>query len=99
MSRAGQYNYMRAMRRGERVAAELFLHEFIRESMLLVYLLNRRYAPFDKWLHKGMKNLSTCAEIGDMISLFYQVEKAEDRLLIIEAICNIIVQSNFKTFR
>ena len=92
MSRAGQYNYMRAMRRGERVAAELFLHEFIRESMLLVYLLNRRYAPFDKWLHKGMKNLSTCAEIGDMISLFYQVGKAEDRLLIIEAICNIIVQ-------
>lgn len=92
MSRAGQYNYMRAMRRGERVAAELFLHEFIRESMQLVYLLNRRYAPFDKWIHKGMKELPVCSEIGDMISLFYQVDKAEDRVLIIEAICNIIVQ-------
>lgn len=92
MSRAGQYNYMRAIRRGERVAAELFLHEFIRESMQLVYLLNRRYAPFDKWIHKGMKELPVCSEIGDMISLFYQVDKAEDRVLIIEAICNIIVQ-------
>ncbi len=92
MSRAGQYNYMRAMRRGERVAAELFLQEFIRESMQLVYLLNRRYAPFDKWLHRGMKDLDTCSEIGDMISLFYQVEKPEDKTLIIEAICNIIVQ-------
>lgn len=92
MSRAGQYNYMRAMRRGERVAAELFLQKFIRESMQLVYLLNRRYAPFDKWLHRGMKDLDTCSEIGDMISLFYQVEKPEDKTLIIEAICNIIVQ-------
>lgn len=92
MSRAGQYNYARAMRRGERVAAELFLCEFIRESMQLVYLLNRRYAPFDKWSHRGMKELSTCSEIGDMIALFYQVEKTEDRILIIEAICNIVVQ-------
>ena len=89
---AGQYNYARAMQRGERVAAELFLGEFIRESIRLVYLLNRRYAPFDKWSHRGMKELSTCSEIGDMIALFYQVERTEDRVLIIEAICNIIVQ-------
>lgn len=92
MARAGQYNYARAMQRGERVAAELFLCEFIRESIQLVYLLNRRYAPFDKWSHRGMKELSACSEIGDMIALFYQVEKTEDRVLIIEAICNIIVQ-------
>ncbi|MDE7340615.1 MAG: DUF4037 domain-containing protein [Lachnospiraceae bacterium] len=92
MSRAGQYNYARAMQRGERVAAELFLCEFIRESIRLVYLLNRRYALFDKWSHRGMKELSTCSEIGDMIALFYQVENTEDRVLIIEAICNIIVQ-------
>jgi len=92
MSRAGQYNYERAMRRGERVAAELFLCEFIRESIQLVYLLNRRYAPFDKWSHRGMKELPTCSEIGDMIALFYQVEKTDDRVLIIEAVCNIIVQ-------
>ena len=83
---------MRAMRRNERVAAELFLQEFIRESMQLVYLLNRRYAPFDKWIHRGMKELPICSEIGDMISLFYQVDRAEDRALIIEAISNIIVQ-------
>ncbi|MCM1174015.1 MAG: DUF4037 domain-containing protein [Blautia sp.] len=92
MARAGQYNYERAMRRGERVAAELFLAEFIRESMRLVYLLNRRYAPFDKWIHRGMKELPVCSEIGDMIALFYQVEKNGERVLIIEAICNIIVQ-------
>ena len=94
-ARAGQYNYVRAMRRGERVAAELFLHEFIKEIMELVYLLNRRYAPFTKWMHKGMEDLPTCSEIGDMINLFYQVKEPEnalERTLIIEAICNIVVQ-------
>lgn len=99
-ARAGQYNYARAMRRGERAAAELALHEFIKEAMSLVYLLNRRYAPFDKWIHRGMKTLPVCSEIGDMINLFYQVKGPEmpyvyandDRVLIIEAICNIIVQ-------
>ncbi|MCM1143590.1 MAG: DUF4037 domain-containing protein [Blautia sp.] len=115
-ARAGQYNYARAMRRGERVAAELALQEFVRESMSLVYLLNRRYAPFDKWIHRGMKQLPSCAEIGDMLGLLYQVEKPESawdaeqcaqngalwdmgglnmqdgRVLIIEAVCNVIVQ-------
>ncbi|MCM1087557.1 MAG: DUF4037 domain-containing protein [Muribaculaceae bacterium] len=115
-ARAGQYNYARAMRRGERVAAELVIQEFVRESMSLVYLLNRRYAPFDKWIHRGMKQLPSCAEIGDMLGLLYQVEKPESawdaeqcaangalwdmgglnmqdgRVLIIEAVCNVIVQ-------
>lgn len=115
-ARAGQYNYARAMRRGERIAAELALHEFIRESMSLVYLLNRRYAPFDKWIHRGMQNLPSYSEIGDMLNLLYQVEKPEEawysdhpeednrlwdlgglnmrdgRVLIIEAVCNLIVQ-------
>ena len=94
-ARAGQYNYARAMRRGERVAAEIALHTFMKEIMELVYLLNRRYAPFDKWIHRGMKTLPVCFEIGDMINLFYQVKEPEsewERVLIIEAICNIIVQ-------
>lgn len=110
-AQAGQYNYARAMKRGERVAAELALTEFIQEIMQLVYLLNKKYAPFYKWMHRGMKELDTCAEISDMISLFYQIpdpaaawENAapeeyiynlntnDGRVLIIEAVCNIIVQ-------
>lgn len=110
-ARAGQYNYARAMKRGERVAAELALHEFIRESISLVYLLNRKYAPFDKWIHRGMQELPVLSEIGDMINLFYQIKEPETawenvlpqeylyslntydgRVLIIEAVCNLIVQ-------
>ncbi len=110
-AQAGQYNYARAMKRGERVAAEIALTEFIQQIMQLVYLLNRKYAPFYKWMHRGMKELAVCPEIGDMINLLYQIpdpaaawENAapedyiynlntnDGRVLIIEAICNIIVQ-------
>lgn len=110
-AQAGQYNYARAMKRGERVAAEIALTEFIREIMQLVYLLNKKYAPFYKWMHRGMKELAVCPEIGDMISLFYQIPDPaaawenvapeeyvyhlntnDGRVLIMEVICNIIVQ-------
>lgn len=110
-AQAGQYNYARAMKRGERIAAELALSEFVRESMKVVYLLNKRYAPYDKWMRRGMKDLPVCAEIGDMLDLLYTIPdpkaawegvspqdyvynlNTEDgRVLVIEAVCNIIVQ-------
>jgi hypothetical protein len=72
-AQAGQYNYARAMKRGERIAAELSLTEFIREVMQLVYLLNRTYAPYYKWMRRGLQNLPVCSEIGDMLDLLYQV--------------------------
>lgn len=92
VAQAGQYNYARAMRRGERVAAELALNEFVWESMHLVYLLNRTYAPFYKWMHRGLRELPTGGEIGDMLGLLYQTDSETDRILIIEAVCNVLVQ-------
>ena len=110
-AQSGQYNYARAMKRGERIAAELALSEFVRESMKVVYLLNKCYAPYDKWMRRGMRELSVGAEIGDMLDLLYTIPdpkaawegvsphdyvynlNTEDgRILIIEAVCNIIVQ-------
>lgn len=110
-AQAGQYNYARAMKRGERIAAEMALTEFVKESMHLVYLFNRTYAPFYKWMHRGMQNLSTCSEIGDMLNLLYRIpdpasawegvsatdyvynlNNNDGRVLIIEAVCNILVQ-------
>lgn len=76
-AQAGQYNYARAMKRGERIAAELALTEFIRESMKIVYLLNKKYAPYDKWTHRGLKELAVGAEIGDMLNLLYTVDPKE----------------------
>ncbi|MDE7429575.1 MAG: DUF4037 domain-containing protein, partial [Lachnospiraceae bacterium] len=86
-AQAGQYNYARAMKRGERIAAEIALTEFVKEAMHLVYLLNRKYAPFYKWMHRGLQELAVGSEIGDMLSLLYQTQEENDRVLIIEAVC------------
>ncbi len=110
-AQAGQYNYARAMKRGERLAAEMALTDFVRESMRTVYLLNRTYAPYDKWLKRGLAALPAGAEIGDMLDLLYTIPDPaqawagaspddyryclntdDGRVLIIEAVCNVIVQ-------
>lgn len=53
-SQNGQYNLPRMRRRGQLVAAELAKAECVKQAMKLNYLLNRQYAPHDKWLFKGM---------------------------------------------
>jgi hypothetical protein len=54
---AGQYNYGRCVARGELVAAHVALDRFIEAVVSLVYLLNKRYRPFYKWMHRGMRDL------------------------------------------
>jgi hypothetical protein len=46
MGQAGQYNYMRCVKRGEFVAAHCALSEFIRAACSITYLLNKKYTPF-----------------------------------------------------
>lgn len=53
-SQSGQYNLPRMRMRGQFVAAELAKAECAKQAMKLYYLLNRTYAPHDKWLFKGL---------------------------------------------
>jgi hypothetical protein len=54
---AGQYNYARCVIRGESVAAHCALGLFMEAVVSIVYLLNKRYRPFYKWMHRGMEVL------------------------------------------
>ncbi len=74
MAQSGQYNYARAMKRGEYVAAKLALAEFIKSTGSMVYLLNKKYMPFYKWMHRGMKDLTVLPEIGDILNLLAVME-------------------------
>lgn len=67
-AQAGQYNYARLMKRGERTAAVLAEHIFMEQAMELVYLLNRKYAPFYKWMHRGIGELSVLSDTGEWFS-------------------------------
>lgn len=85
MAQAGQYNFPRCVRRGETVAAGLALAEFSRAAMSLAYLLNRRYAPFYKWMHRGLRGLPKLPRLYDQLEALFRGGNGAVEL--VEGIC------------
>ena len=52
LAQSGQYNLPRMLQRGDTVAAQLALSQFVNHYMLAVHLLNKSYAPFYKWIYR-----------------------------------------------
>ena len=89
----GQYNYVRMLKRGEKVASEIALAGYMEHTMKLVYLLNRRYAPYYKWLHRGMADLPKAAVIMDIFNAVYDMPKGDERIrLTTEIVAAIIIE-------
>lgn len=106
MAQSGQYNYGRCMKRHNHVAASLAIHEFIEQTLSLIYLLNKRYKPYYKWSFYGLKDCVILYDIKDcieqLILLPSQEEKwkdfagsinyNDDKVRIIEYICKRVVE-------
>lgn len=89
IGQSGQYNYLRSMRRGDKVAAELALSEFIQSVISVIYLLNNKYTPFYKWMFHGMKELPLLGmEMADSMERLLDSENRADE---IERICVILI--------
>lgn len=71
-SQYGQSNYARAMARGDALTAGLCKAYAAESGLKLMFLLNRRYAPYYKWLRKAAGGLSRlaplCAELDAAVS-------------------------------
>lgn len=87
MAQAGQYNYARCIKRGEHVAALLALAEFSQAAMSLTYLLNRRYAPFYKWMHRGLRGLPILPAMHGQLERLSQTLDGDRAVQLIEGIC------------
>ena len=92
MAQTGQYNYSRMLQREEYVTAQIILSEYMKHTMSVVYLLNKSYAPFYKWMHKGMDKLAILPEIMDILIAIDDMPKRDERIpLVIEIIATLIV--------
>lgn len=80
MAQSGQYNYSRMFGRGEKVTAAIALSEFMKHTMAMVYLLNRTYAPFYKWMHKGMGRLTVLTEIQEILNALVELPTGDERI-------------------
>lgn len=87
MAQAGQYNYPRCIKRGDTVAAQLALSEFMQAAMSLVYLLNRRYAPFYKWMYRGMRDLPKLTRVGEQLAELSTITPGQEAVELVEGIC------------
>jgi hypothetical protein len=94
MAQAGQYNYPRCVKRGEHVAALHALAEFAENTESAVYLLNKRYKPFYKWAHRGMRDLSILPDIYTKLAEVASpaVCQEKDLTVLIESICEAVVR-------
>lgn len=85
MAQAGQYNHSRCLKRDEPVGAQLALAEFTKAALSMVYLLNRRYAPFYKWMHRGVAGLEKLPCSYVQLARLSKAEHGAEKL--IEGIC------------
>jgi hypothetical protein len=100
MAQSGQYNYMRCVRRGEYVAAQWAESQFIGDTISMVFLLNRKYKPFYKWMHKAMKRLPIGGDaiyklLFDLVTT-HEVESGEKiykkKSQLIEEACQYVIE-------
>ena len=70
---SGQYNYQRLMVRQDLYGAILVLHDFERKVVEFLFLINRVYAPHEKWMLAEAETLSKgqniLKEVKDLMKL------------------------------
>ncbi len=94
MAQAGQYNYPRCLSHGENAAAATALADFARSAAETVFSLNRRHAPYYKWLFRGMRSLPLLGELeADLTGLLLAPCDAEKNVPVIEGIAARIAQA------
>lgn len=82
IAQSGQYNFPRALKRGESFAADASRTQFCTDIISLVFLLNRRFMPFYKWIHRAVADLpvlgaATYSKINELLTSADPVKQAD----------------------
>ena len=77
MAQAGQYNYARCLAHGETGAAQLAVGEFVRRTLAVIFLLNRRYLPYYKWQFRALRELPALSELSEDLELLLTTDNGK----------------------
>lgn len=91
MAQSGQYNLPRALRRDEPAAALMAQAEFLRQSCIAIHVLNRRYTPADKWLHRSVGQLEKLASLHAPLAALARAP-APEAIALVEEVCAAVLQ-------
>ncbi|MBQ6230791.1 MAG: DUF4125 family protein [Eubacterium sp.] len=89
LGREGQYNFKRVSARKDFTAAGLILSSAVKDALELIYLLNKTYAPHEKWLRKGIDGLPHISYLGRLIDdiMLTNVTETEKISRYLEKLC------------
>lgn len=91
MAQSGQYNYPRALRRGDSGSAYLAAAEFINHALGALFLLNERYMPFYKWRFRAAADLPLLQPVVKAVLAMTAGKdmgpEGEAKRLLIEEVC------------
>jgi len=93
MAQFGQYNFQRCVRRQELVAAQYAETKFYADAISMIFLLNRRYTPFFKWMHRALSGLPRLGEwCYTAINQLIGTRDLDQKAVIIEQICQKVIE-------
>jgi hypothetical protein len=88
----GQYNFERCRKREEHWALKYAETMFCRDAISLAFLLNRRYCPFFKWMHRALKALPILGLwLHSRISQLVTMTSLDAKVAMIEEICGKLI--------
>jgi hypothetical protein len=93
IAQAGQYNFERSLKRGEQFAAQYAVTKFCADAISLVFLLNRRYTPFYKWMHRALRGLPLLgSRMHGMVEKLALEGDGHAKIPMIEGMCEVLVE-------
>jgi hypothetical protein len=93
IAQAGQYNFVRSLKRKEYFAARYAETQFCADVLSLLFLLNKKYPPFYKWMHRGIKGLPILGQtVHAMIADLMSTTDDQEKVNLIEKISALIIE-------
>jgi hypothetical protein len=92
IAQSGQYNLERCLKREDQFASRYAETKFCVDVISLVFLLNRRYMPFYKWMSRALVALPRLGkEISKRVGLLIQTSDSRLKPELVEGICSMII--------
>jgi len=87
-----EYNYERALKRGDVITADIFKAEGLKYALKLAHLLENKYPPHDKWLLRSAESLDIAP---GFLPIFMAVYKGENPATLGAFFANYMYQNGF----
>jgi hypothetical protein len=92
-AQSGQYNFIRSFERREWFALRYAEVQFCDDTLSITFLLNKSYAPFYKWRHRAVRNISALGKmIYNGITALLTIDDNAKKGKIVDRICNALIK-------